>query len=62
VFRHRPSPRGPAARYFAAFHPRRTDRWVFGDHESGRYLAKFSWIKIVRHTLVKGRSSLMILP
>jgi RNA-directed DNA polymerase len=46
-----------AARYFAAFHPARRDHWVFGDRDSGRYLAKFSWTPIVRHTLVKGASS-----
>jgi len=46
-----------AARYFAAFYPRRTDRWMFGDRDSGRYLVKFSWTPIVRHTLVKGRPS-----
>ena len=45
------------ARYFAAFHPSRRDRWVFGDHDSGRYLVKFSWTPIVRHRLVKGRAS-----
>jgi RNA-directed DNA polymerase len=46
------------ARYFAAFHPSRKDRWVFGDHDSGRYLVKFSWTPIVRHTLVKGSASI----
>src|SRR3954454_24907901 len=40
-------------RYFGAFNPRRTDRWVFGDRGSGRYLTKFAWTKIVRHQLVK---------
>jgi len=45
-------------RYFAAFHPSRRDRWVFGDHDSGRYLVKFSWTPIVRHRLVKGRASI----
>jgi RNA-directed DNA polymerase len=30
---------------------------VFGDRESGAYLAKFAWTKIVRHHLVKGQSS-----
>jgi RNA-directed DNA polymerase len=49
--------RWAVARYFGAFHPARKDRWVFGDHDSGRYLVKFSWTPIVRHTLVKGRSS-----
>ena len=46
------------ARYFAAFHPSRRDRWVFGDRDSGRYLVKFSWTPIVRHRLVKGRASI----
>jgi RNA-directed DNA polymerase len=49
--------RWAAARYFGAFHPGRRDRWVFGDRDSGRYLVKFSWTPIVRHVLVKGRSS-----
>ncbi|MEU5431720.1 group II intron maturase-specific domain-containing protein, partial [Streptomyces olivoreticuli] len=44
-------------RYFGAFHPTRRDRWIFGDHESGAYLAKFAWTKIVRHQAVKGRAS-----
>ncbi|MER6961678.1 hypothetical protein [Streptomyces sp. NPDC000618] len=33
------------------------ERWVFGDRDSGRYLAKFSWTKIVRHQMVKGNAS-----
>lgn len=33
------------------------DRWVFGDRESGAYLTKFAWTKIVRHQLVGGTSS-----
>jgi RNA-directed DNA polymerase len=49
--------RWAAARYFGAFHPARRDRWVFGDRDSGRFLVKFSWTPIVRHILVKGRSS-----
>ncbi|MFJ4008219.1 group II intron reverse transcriptase/maturase [Streptomyces sp. NPDC090026] len=40
-------------RYFGAFNPRRSDRWVFGDRDSGRFLTKFAWTKIVRHQLVK---------
>jgi len=43
--------------YFGAFNRSRRDRWVFGDRDSGAYLAKFAWTKIVRHILVKGRSS-----
>src|SRR5450756_2596740 len=45
------------SRYFGEFNRSRQDRWVFGDRESGAYLAKFAWTKIVRHQLVKGRSS-----
>jgi RNA-directed DNA polymerase len=45
------------AKYFGQFHPRRKDRWVFGDRESGAYLPRFGWTKIVRHDLVKGRAS-----
>jgi RNA-directed DNA polymerase len=44
-------------RYFGAFHPTRRDRWIFGDHDSGAYLAKFAWTKIVRHQVVKGWAS-----
>jgi len=45
------------ARYFGPFHPTRKDRWVFGDRETGAHLTRFSWTKIVRHDLVKGRAS-----
>ena len=40
-------------RYFGRFNKTRQDRWVFGDRDSGAYLHKFSWTKIVRHQLVK---------
>jgi len=33
------------------------DNWVFGHRESGAYLIKYSWTKIERHPLVKGRAS-----
>lgn len=45
------------ARYYGRFHPTRQDRWVFGDRDSGAYLLRFAWTKIVRHDLVKGRAS-----
>ena len=45
------------ARYFGTFNPARQDRWVFGDRDSGAYLLKFAWTKIVRHQMVKGRAS-----
>ena len=44
-------------RYFGQFNRARRDRWVFGDRDSGAYLAKFSWTKIVRHQMVAGTSS-----
>ncbi|MDX3764015.1 group II intron maturase-specific domain-containing protein [Streptomyces sp. AK02-04a] len=44
-------------KYFGRFNKSRKDRWVFGDRDSGAYLLKFSWTKIVRHQLVKGRAS-----
>ena len=44
-------------RYFGAFNRSRQDRWVFGDRDSGVYLLRFSWTKIVRHQMVRGTSS-----
>jgi RNA-directed DNA polymerase len=44
-------------KYFGRFNRTRNDRWVFGDRDSGAYLLKFSWTKIVRHQLVKGKAS-----
>ncbi len=46
-----------AARYFGQFNSKRQDRWVFGDRDSGFYLRRFAWTKIVRHRLVGGTSS-----
>lgn len=46
------------ARYFGMFNKSRRDRWVFGDRESGYYLTKFSWTRIVRHQMVKGVASI----
>ena len=46
-----------AARYFGKFNRTRQDRWVFGDPETGAYLTKFAWTKIVRHVPVQGRAS-----
>ena len=43
--------------YFGAFNTSRSDRWVFGDRDSGAYLHKFAWTTIVRHQLVKGGAS-----
>jgi len=44
-------------RYFGQFHPARHDRWVFGDRDSGAYLLRFAWTKIIRHDLIKGAAS-----
>ncbi|MFE2999629.1 group II intron maturase-specific domain-containing protein [Nocardia sp. NPDC059246] len=45
------------ARYFGPFNKSRRNVWVFGDRDSGAYLHKFAWTKIVRHQMVKGGSS-----
>ena len=44
-------------RYFDAFNKSRRDRWVFGDRDSGAYLLRHAWTKIVRHELVPGPAS-----
>jgi RNA-directed DNA polymerase len=44
-------------RHFGRFNKSRADRWVFGDRESGAYLHKFAWTKIVRHQMVPGGAS-----
>lgn len=44
-------------KYWGQLNPEKTDRWVFGDKDSGRYLLKFGWVKIQRHVKVKGASS-----
>ena len=44
-------------RYFGKFCKTRQDRWVFGDRDSGAYMLRFAWTKIVRHQMVRGTSS-----
>lgn len=44
-------------RYFGEFNPTRGERWVFGSRETGHYLRKFAWTKIVRHQVVTGTAS-----
>jgi RNA-directed DNA polymerase len=46
-----------AARYFGMFNPARQDKWIYGSRETGFYLRKFAWTKIVRHRMVAGRAS-----
>ncbi|WP_398871119.1 group II intron reverse transcriptase/maturase [Streptomyces mirabilis] len=45
------------ARYYGTFNKSRQDQWVFGDRDSGAYLLKFAWTKIVRHQMVHGSAS-----
>ena len=49
------SRRWVTARYFGQFNQHRRNRWVFGDRETGAYLHKYAWTKIVRHAPVPGR-------
>jgi RNA-directed DNA polymerase len=44
-------------RYFDRFNKTRRDRWVFGDRNSGAYMQKFAWTRIVRHAMVKSGAS-----
>ncbi len=44
-------------RYFGRFNLDRVDKWVFGEHETGAYVPKFSWFHIERHTLVPSEHS-----
>jgi RNA-directed DNA polymerase len=44
-------------RYYGQFNPASRDRWVFGDRDSGAYLLRLCWTKIVRHSLVVGTAS-----
>jgi RNA-directed DNA polymerase len=44
-------------RYYGMFNKSRRDQWVFGDHDSGAYLLKHAWTKIVRHQMVPGTAS-----
>ena len=55
---HRNKPKGwVTARYYGPFNTARSDRWVFGDRDSGAYLTKLAWTKIVRHQMVDGFAS-----
>ena len=44
-------------RHFGMFNPARQDKWVLGSRDTGFYLRKFAWTKIVRHRMVAGRAS-----
>jgi RNA-directed DNA polymerase len=46
-----------ASRYYGKFCPARSDKWVFGDRETGAYLLNHAWTGIRRHVMVKGRAS-----
>jgi len=45
------------SQYWGRLNLERSDRWVFGDKTTGMHLLKFSWFKIERHILVRGKSS-----
>jgi RNA-directed DNA polymerase len=45
------------SRYWGRMHSQKEDNWVFGDKDTGRFLLKFQWFNIQRHTLVKGTAS-----
>jgi len=44
-------------KYWGKLNPKTDDKWVFGDKQSGGFLWKFRWFKIVRHVIVKGTAS-----
>ncbi|MBA2952043.1 group II intron reverse transcriptase/maturase [Streptomyces himalayensis] len=44
-------------RYYGQFNKSKQNRWVFGDRDSGAYLPKFAWTKIVRHAMVVAAAS-----
>lgn len=44
-------------RYWGPLKSGSESRWVFGDKLTGAYLLQLSWVPIVRHVLVQGRSS-----
>ena len=44
-------------KYWGRLNPSRPGKWVFGDKQKGIYLQQFSWFRIERHVLVKGRAS-----
>jgi RNA-directed DNA polymerase len=45
------------ARHYGKFNKTRQDRWVFGDRQSGAYMHKFAWARMLRHWTVKHRAS-----
>jgi len=58
VFTHSKKPkRWVIARHYGMFNKSRRDQWVFGDRDSGAYLHKFAWTKIIRHQMVPGTAS-----
>ena len=54
---HKKSRRWRMDRHFGRFNLARNNRWVFGDKDTGAYLPKFAWTKIVRHVMVAGTAS-----
>jgi RNA-directed DNA polymerase len=44
-------------RYWGRLNLTRKDDWVFGDKRSGKFLLRFAWFAVKRHTLVQGTHS-----
>ena len=45
------------ARYFGKSNKSWQDGWVFADANSGAYMHRFSWTRILRHRIVKHGTS-----
>ncbi|MFV2104874.1 group II intron maturase-specific domain-containing protein [Micromonospora sp. LOL_024] len=57
-FSHQNKPKGwIISRYYGRFNPASHDRWIFGNRDSGAWMPRFGWTKIVRHSLVLGAAS-----
>jgi RNA-directed DNA polymerase len=57
-YSHRNKPKAwIVSRYYGRFNPASHDRWIFGNRDSGAWLPRFGWTKIVRHSLVLGAAS-----
>lgn len=44
-------------KYWGGKYFQRNGKWIFGDKQSGKFMLKFSWIKIKRHPIVSKRAS-----
>ena len=44
-------------KYWGGKYFQRNGQWIFGDKQSGKFMLKFSWTKIKRHSIVSKRAS-----